>query len=121
MRRSTFHATRGFFGLSTALIVSCTSSAIREIAPSYTSTAKQNALVFRDCVADVMADRFGSQPINKFSNGIIMGADISVLIEQVGGMVYVYESDELFSGEQLPVKAAASCNESPKPDVFELR
>lgn len=121
MRLSKRHALRGFFGLSTAFIASCSSSAIREIAPSYTSTAKQSVLVFRDCVADVMADRFSSQPINKFSNGIVVGANISVLIEQVGGMVYVYESDELFSGEQLPVQAAASCNESPKPDVVELR
>lgn len=113
MRPSKRASLRGLVVLAATLIVSCT-QAIRERAPSYTTTAKQNALEFRDCVAEVIGDQFGSQYINKFSNGIVLGANISVLIEQVEGRIYVYDSDDSFSDGQLHIKAADFCNENPK-------
>ena len=107
-------------GVISALLSCTTVEEIRKREPTFKAPAQQDIIAFRDCVADVMSARFGSQSINKFSQGVVLGVNVSALIEQVDGMVYVYELGDLLMYRELPVKAARECNLNPDIGILDL-
>ena len=108
-------------GVVVSTLFSCTTvEEIRKREPTFKAPAEQDVIAFRDCVADVMSSRFGTQSINKFARGIVLGGNVSALIEQVDGMVYVYELGDLLMYRELPVKAARGCNLNPNIGILDL-
>ncbi|MDB2380583.1 hypothetical protein N9W12_06850 [Luminiphilus sp.] len=110
-------------GVVISTVLSCaTIEEIRKREPAFKATANQDVIEFRDCVADITSARFGSQSVNKFSQGITLGREptVSVLIEQVDEVVYVYELGDLLMHRKLPVKAAQGCNKNPNIGILDL-
>ena len=109
------------FILSIALLSACTTvENIRKQEPVLKLKAKQDVTSFRDCVADVMYSKFGTQAINKFENGLVLGRNVSVLIEQMDGYVYVYELGDLLAHRKLPRLSASNCNDNPNVGILDF-
>ena len=95
---------------------------IRQNQPEIRIQAKQDPTAFRRCVRDILASKFGSQSIEEFSNGLILGTPntVEILVEQVAGYVYSYNSGTLLMHRNLAKRAVYGCNENTSTGIIDL-